>query len=112
MSHLTADALFVLHVSRDTPDVTPCYTSPPQGARASTAHKVTSVGLKVLGRCLFFEDLPRSARVCIQICSVLFVVETGGHPQKHPHALSVAPLNGKKLTALSVLIGLVRTISY
>ena len=31
MSHLTADAVFVVHVSRETPDVTPCHTSPPQG---------------------------------------------------------------------------------
>ena len=31
MSHLTADASCFVQVSRETPDVTPCHTSPPQG---------------------------------------------------------------------------------
>ena len=31
MSHLTADDACFVHVSRETPDVTPCHTSPPQG---------------------------------------------------------------------------------
>ena len=29
MSHLTADAVSFVHVVRETPDVTPCRTSPP-----------------------------------------------------------------------------------
>ena len=36
MSHLTADAVFV-HLSRETPDVTPCHTSPPQGVPINPA---------------------------------------------------------------------------
>ena len=34
MSHLTADAVSFAHVSRETPDVTPCHSSPPQGVKA------------------------------------------------------------------------------
>ena len=39
MSHLTADAVFVGSVSRETPDVTPCHASPPQGVATEQADR-------------------------------------------------------------------------
>ena len=38
MSHFCADAICFLHVSGETPDVTPCHTTPPQGAGADPNH--------------------------------------------------------------------------
>ena len=42
MLHLTADAVFS-YVSRETPDVTPCHTSPPQGAPTDQAANQTCI---------------------------------------------------------------------
>ena len=42
MSHLTADAVCLYTVSRESPDVTPCHTSPPQGVVVSVRQTTVS----------------------------------------------------------------------
>ena len=96
MSDLTADAVLFVQVSRETPDVTPCHTSPPQRVQpSSTSYYAISYNLYIciymhiyLSMCIYiyiyiFIALPLSLSTYIYIYISIIVYHISYGTQAH-----------------------------